>query len=1273
MFKGMVDFLKKNFFLFALISIVFFVSVVNYSSGTWLSGWDTLHPEFDLDLALKRELAGVWRSEMGLGNLAGHSDVSELPRILLLKLFSLVLPLPMLRYSYVFLSLILGPLGVYFFLNLFLTENKHVSKAASFLGSFYYLLNFATLQHFYVPLEMFTTLYAALPWIFYFSLKHVEGKGKRSLMWIFLISLFSAPAAWASTLFYAYLLCLVAFLLMIVILSKEKGLKVARSAVVFSLIIAVNSFWLAPNIYSVFKGGDIVINSKINLLFSDEAFMSNQAYGDIGNVLINKNHLFSWQEYDARNAEYKPLLDEWLIHLNKPLINTALYSVVFFIFSGIVLVIIKKEKTGVSLLFPLMITLFFLINENPPTGFIYSFIRNNFSVFEEALRMPFTKFSIPFIFIMSYFLAYLFGSFSNLSKRVLSRFPARTTHLNVLMEKKSFFGVEMKRVLAQGVSLLTVGLFILIMLMKIYPMLPVFSGNMISPSLKIDIPDEYFSLFELMRDKEGRIAKFPLHTRFGWTYYDWGFQGSSFTQFGLENPVLDRDYDRWSAENETFYNQASFALYSKDVELLEKVLAKFNVSYILFDKSVITPDTGNHLFSEEILQLFEASEKIALEEKIGFLELYRFDPANKEKIYAPDSYVSVDMDSRYSEKDYIYQRYGTYVSGEKEDVIYPFVNFDPRASIKPDIKNGNLIFRKDIGGKYVDRINLKSLILIERNLLTDVYARITDNNFNIIFRYQEPGISLGEKQFPGSVYQLEKNFEVRELPGFISIGDVIFQIDLNIREEKYLGSLMLPLDGKVALTIYSSQSVDESDDIEKILTKEPRLCSDPLVSEGRTVKHDKDLMMYVADKSVCLGTDLEAAVDLLAYMHFETSSDANIFPEICFSGQDYRHCLSNGLPKVYIGERNGNKSFDYYAPLKKGYYWIDYVGQGSNFYQGYVDYLNISLASYPALAEDEVSITDIAVASDDIWFEVGDVVSFIEVASPARDLFSENFATGRGYPIARNCDSLERGSVEKYLDGESSLYKAYDGGSSCDYFSYPGLRYDQSYYLNITNENISGRNLKLYLYNSQSQRADAEVLLPKNKSSDLIPLLSKDLTGSGYVINLESRSFEKIESVNRLREISFMPFPERWLSHIAVNHSDAISVLKQNQLEIDNIQKKDGSSYLIRIYPPEGGEGLFVLDEAFADGWLAYAVCKGNIFGWEFNLPWYFGEKLKHLKVNGWANGWSVKGGENCMVSGTDGVLVHIVYWPQYLQYLGYVVILITLFWIVKKQIIVKN
>ena len=126
--------ISKYIFPIAIVCIGIFLSWQNYTPGTWLSGWDTLHPEFNFALNFKRVLFGVWRPEQGVGAIAAHSHMSELSRILYLWLMSLYFPLSSLRYLYFFTTLILGPLGVYFFIN-YVFGKKHSSNIPAFLGS----------------------------------------------------------------------------------------------------------------------------------------------------------------------------------------------------------------------------------------------------------------------------------------------------------------------------------------------------------------------------------------------------------------------------------------------------------------------------------------------------------------------------------------------------------------------------------------------------------------------------------------------------------------------------------------------------------------------------------------------------------------------------------------------------------------------------------------------------------------------------------------------------------------------------------------------------------------------------------------------------------------------------------------------------------------------------------------------------------------------------------------------------------------------------------
>jgi len=934
MLKKIFRMLQKFAFPTLLLLIVGIISWKNYESGTLLSGWDTLHPEFNFELAFKRVFSGVWREDQGVGTIAAHSHMTELPRIFILWLSSFLLPTGFLRYFYFFLCLALGPLGVYYFLNYSANKQKSFRKdLASFLGASYYLLNLGTLQHFYVPFEMFATQFAFLPWLFFLGLKFLREKKKKILLSFALLSFFASPMAYAATLFYPYFVALALFLFAYSLLSKQKIERMKRSLIILGVVLVINAYWILPNIYSVFNQSETIANSRINTLFSPEAFLRNQEYGTLPNILIHKNFLFSWRAYDNENQAFVDLLGVWNDYLQNSGVLRLGYLMGAITLFGAALSLFKRNKTGLAFLPLGLLSLFFLINTNPPTGTLYSFLYEQIGIFREGFRMPFAKFSILFIFITSFY----FGYFQS---RVLA-FLSKNFLTKILG-------------LLYTVSIL----FALIIFMR-----PVFGGNLISPLMRTSIPQEYFQAFKWFNSEEnGRIAKLPFQTPFNWEFHTWGYEGSGwFTWFSSQNPQLDRDFDRFSSYNESFYNQASFAVYAKDLPNLEEALEKYQVKYLFLDESVLNAGGSEELlFVPEIKELLSRSNHISMIQQFGFLSIYQTDFEVGDKFVSlPKRFARINTDLTYSPIDPIYSRYGTYIQDER-GIAYPFVNFDKRGEVQVQVEGDKIIF------------------------------------------------------------------------------------------------------------------INESKDAKVIL--------------------------------------------------------------------------------------------------------------------------------------------------------------------PVENPIIESFGPERGFGEANNCDLKKKGSVVKENLGNEIFYGAYDGGVSCDYFYYPDLEYSQGYVLRIKGENKTGRGLKIYLQNLSTNRMDLEELLPNGGFDEYFSVLQRDIKGSGYTLNVETRSFGKISSENVLEAIEFYPIPIDWLINL---YSDTEKdIYSENRLEILEVNKLGTAHYLVKTK----GDGLMVLGQGYEDGWVAF--------------PWLPDKKLEHVKVNSWANGWFVPESQHQTI---------IVYWPQYLEYLGLVLGLGGFVWLVIK------
>ena len=675
--------LKNNIFVFILILLSLILAMANYKGGTILSGWDTLHPEFNFPEYFKRILFGVWESHQGLGALSSQAHPSEFPRMLLYYPLSFILPLSFLRYSYFFLTLILGPLGMYYFIKRgILKEDSLQNKISSFGGALFYLFNLGTVQHYFVPLEMFATHFATLPWLFLFVVQFLQSSLKRYLLLFAIFTFFSASIAHTSTLWFAYFLSLLLFLFAYNLIHRKKEIKISSLKIIL-ITFLINAFWLLPNLYFILSQGGQIGSSKIESLFTEEAFANNKLYGTIPDILIFKNFLFNWNAY-VGNGEFGPLLKVWISHLQQPIVLIIGYGLFLIALLGLAYSVIKKNIISFCLLAIFGLATFFLLTDNPPFGLLFSFLQNTIPLFKEAIRFPFTKFSILLMLALSCYFAFC---------------------IKLLIRKLNTYS------------------FILIFLAFLYYMLPAFQGNLISPLMKVNIPSGYFSVFNLLNNQPyGRVATLPIHNFWGWNYYSWparnasasvaggGYQGAGFLWFGLKDPVMEREFDRWNPANEQYYREMSQAIYSQDQKKLNNVLQKYDISYILWDQSIIAPEQGENnevLFQGETEKLLNNDASLKQIAHFGDLLVYETEFKNPQ-VRVIKNPISVGPSAVFYD-DFAYAKYHdyiTYLNSEENTVFYPFRNI---------LDNQNRIISKDILASFPTPVTLDQKITSNAN------------------------------------------------------------------------------------------------------------------------------------------------------------------------------------------------------------------------------------------------------------------------------------------------------------------------------------------------------------------------------------------------------------------------------------------------------------------------------------------------------------------------------------------------------------------------------
>ena len=234
-----------------------------------------------------------------------------------------------------------------------------------------------------------------------------------------------------------------------------------------------------------------------------------------------------------------------------------------------------------------------------------------------------------------------------------------------------------------------------------------------------------------------------------------------------------------------------------------------------------------------------------------------------------------------------------------------------------------------------------------------------------------------------------------------------------------------------------------------------------------------------------------------------------------------------------------------------------------------------------------------------------------------------------GQGTVGNCDVLKRGLATK----DGNKYGADERGAACDYVLMKELDTRLSYLMRVQGENVEGRSVKFFLYNTGSKRNDIEYLLGKDKFDQTFSLLPWSWDGY-YTLNIETRSFgQRTENMVEPVEARWFPI-EQIAGAKLVDRRETLDARIQNNLKIMVVRKTGTWLYRVRVE----GSGLLRLSQGYDEGWISL--------------------DLQHVKVDGWANGWMVPG------SGT----ATIFYWPQLLEYIGFVFLGLTA-WIVFKSI----
>lgn len=692
----LLSFLKSYRFQVLILLITTLLFIVNYLPKTYLTGWDNLQTELFPWLNLKRSFFAVWQEYQSFGLVSGLAHASDLIRSVFIWLISFILPQNVIRYVFHILMLFIGGLGLFTLLNTLWFKDK---KIYSFIGALFYMFNLGTIQIFYVPYEAFSVFFAFLPLEIWGFLKLLESKNKSNLFLFILINFLATPQSYVQTLFLVYISILFCIVLGRTIETRS-FLPVKMSILPFVLILFINSFWILPQTYFLKIQGNVVKDAKINQLANDNLFYENREKGTISNFLKMEGFYF-----DLSRSNQKPLFLEWKNHFNNNYFMFLQYFIAFVILLGI----FKKKKYNYSLLLIYVLVLIALLNATPPFSWINDLLRQNDFV-NRVFRSPFTKFIIPYSLLASIF----FASGIKVITDFLYRFRLEIFKKYILL---------------------------LVLLIIFLYSLPTFQGFLFSPSVKVSIPKEYIELTEYFKsiDKNKRITLLPDYTFWGWFYTRWGYDGSGFLWYGIEQPIVSRTFDVWSNKSESYFWEMKAALEAESVNEFEKILEKYNIDYLILDKSLLPiSSTIRGLQYDRIEAMLSQSKNIQYIKKWKDLSLFEIKHPKKIENFISFSSLlpNIGPQIKITNKDIAYLNIGDYQTNifKDYDKYFPFLDFMTQTNIagktwniKEDNKNFEITRIMDLGS------NNYNLATLSANIKQGLFAELGINGKGSIF------------------------------------------------------------------------------------------------------------------------------------------------------------------------------------------------------------------------------------------------------------------------------------------------------------------------------------------------------------------------------------------------------------------------------------------------------------------------------------------------------------------------------------------------------------
>jgi hypothetical protein len=277
----------------------------------------------------------------------------------------------------------------------------------------------------------------------------------------------------------------------------------------------------------------------------------------------------------------------------------------------------------------------------------------------------------------------------------------------------------------------------------------------------------------------------------------------------------------------------------------------------------------------------------------------------------------------------------------------------------------------------------------------------------------------------------------------------------------------------------------------------------------------------------------------------------------------------------------------------------------------------------------------------------------------------ENILDSGNYKLESPCSETERfidDGISTAILSDTAVSLLAKTASTCFHQYFSQAKQSSGVVIAIVTNYQRGLTLRVVVDNPQQS---TNVIDSKLSSHSLLGVLLVPPTTTfdyeGYGFHARAVSYDQTISETQIQGLYQGYIPYRWLKTIRL-----VPVVNETQVAGSDVTATDHP--LPSVYMITGVVGGIVqIPQAFDKGWDAYVVPGTGFVDTYF--PYISGKKLiDHVLVNNWANGWKVAShgsslrqdyGRQARVTGQQNIV--IVFWPQYLEYIGFGLVVVTL------------